>query len=241
METRLGTLYGIGVGPGDPELITQKAVRLLGQVDVVFTASSTKNRYSLALDIARPHIPETTPVVRLGFPMTADRGLLTRAWRENAETILGRLVRGLCAAYITVGDSLTYSTFGYVIRSLKGLCPEVAVETVPGITAFQAASARINQVLVEGEESLWITSGAKGGQRLREIRPKPENIVFLKAYRNMDDIVSALNEDGRGDTSVVVSRCGRRQERVLHGLDHLDGHCADYWTLVLSKRKTRGA
>ena len=79
MKSKIGTLYGIGVGPGDPDLITLKAVKILNRVDVVFAAASTKNPHSLALNIARPHIPEATPVELLHFPMTRDRSATRRA------------------------------------------------------------------------------------------------------------------------------------------------------------------
>ena len=97
-----GTLFGIGVGPGDPELIPLKAVRILQGIDLVFTAGSTKNDYSLAVDIARPHIAEGTPVEKLDFPMSKDAAVMQAAWRRNALRIAGALEAGRDAAFLTV-------------------------------------------------------------------------------------------------------------------------------------------
>ncbi len=88
MEKNTGTLYGIGVGPGDPDLITLKAVRILNQVDIVFAAASTKNNHSLAVNIARPHIPENAAVMMLRFPMTRDQYKTREAWRDHSQTII---------------------------------------------------------------------------------------------------------------------------------------------------------
>lgn len=236
MSTQTGTLYGIGVGPGDPELLPLKAVRLLGEVDIVFAASSSKNSYSLAMDIAGPHIPETTPVIRLAFPMTRDREETGRAWEEHARTVIERLDRGENAAFITLGDPTTYSTYGYVLRNLRRLRPDLPVETVPGITSYQASAARLNIPLVEGEESLLVTSGVQGGQRLREMDRLPENIVFLKAYRNAADICAALEENGLLENSVGISRCGLPEEEIIRDVCDFRERPPGYWTIILAKR-----
>ena len=88
MKTKIGTLYGIGVGLGDPELITLKATKILSMVHVVFTAASTKNNHSLAVNIAKPHIPETTSIRMLSFPMTKDKKETQESWAKNARIII---------------------------------------------------------------------------------------------------------------------------------------------------------
>ena len=188
MTQKTGTLYGIGVGPGDPDLMTIKAAKILNQVDLVFAAASTKNDHSLAVNIAREHIPDSATVIRLKFPMTRDKNETRKAWNTHAQTIIVELEKGKDAAFLTLGDSMTYSTYGYILKHVKSLAPHLEVQTVPGITSYQAAAARLNTPLVEGEESLMVVSGVKGGNRLRELCGKPENVVFLKAYRNVTDI-----------------------------------------------------
>jgi len=237
METHTGTFFGIGVGPGDPDLITLKAVKILQQVDVVFAAASTKNNHSLAVNIAKPHIPDATPILRLAFPMTTDRAVAQTAWDAHARRIYEFLGKGLNAAFLTLGDPMTYSTYGYVLRYMRRIDPRICATTVPGITSYQAAAARINQPLVEGEESLLVVSGARGGNRLRELSVKPETVVFLKAYRNIADIARAIDEAEPGYRCTGICKCGQPDEKVIQDLADLEGRCPDYWTLIIAKQK----
>ncbi len=237
MTTKTGTLFGIGVGPGDPDLITLKAAKILGRVQVVFAAASSKNSYSLAVNIARAHIPDSTPVRMLRFPMTRDKAETRAAWSEHAQTIIRELEHGNDVAFLTLGDSLTYSTYGYILRLIRESVPYIEVQTVPGITSYQAAAACLNTPLVEGEETLMVVSGAKGGDRLRQLSIKPENVVFLKAYRNVSDISCALNECGSYLTCVGVKNCGQSNEEIIPDMNDLCRRAPDYWTLIIAKNK----
>jgi precorrin-2/cobalt-factor-2 C20-methyltransferase len=238
MKTNAGTLYGIGVGPGDPELITMKAVKILRRVDMVFAAASTKNNHSLAVDIARAHVPEKTIVKLLRFPMTRDQDQTRKAWQMHSQTIIAELEKGKNVAFLTLGDSLTYSTYGYILRYVQAIAPHLKVQTVPGITSYQAAAARLNTPLVEGEETLMVVSGAKGGDRLRDLAGKPENVVFLKAYRNVRDIQTAVNEIGAYKSCVGVVHCGQPGEEIIPDIDELSRRPPDYWTLIIAKQNT---
>jgi precorrin-2/cobalt-factor-2 C20-methyltransferase len=238
MKTNAGTLYGIGVGPGDPELITMKAVKILREVDMVFAAASTKNHHSLAVDIARAHVPEKTIVKMLKFPMTRDPDQTRKAWQVHAQTIIAELQKGKNVAFLTLGDSLTYSTYGYILRYVQAMAPHLKIQTVPGITSYQAAAARLNTPLVEGEETLMVVSGAKGGDRLRALGGKPENVVFLKAYRNVRDIQTAVDEIGTYASCVGVAHCGQPGEEIIADIDELSRRSPDYWTLIIAKQNT---
>lgn len=237
MDTPTGKLYGIGVGPGDPELMTLKAARILSEVDVVYAAASTKNSYSLAVNVARAHIPDTTPVIHMAFPMTHDRAQTSVSWRNNARTVVDNLQNGRDAAFLTLGDPMTYSTFGYLLKNIRAIAPQIDVETVPGVTSYQASAARLNTPLVEGEESLLITSGVKGGDRFRSLGGKPENVVFLKAYRNVGDITSALQEADMLRTSVGVSHVCLPEEEILTDIRELENRKPGYWTLIIAKHR----
>ena len=237
MASDKGILYGLGVGPGDPDLITLKAGKILQHVDVVYVAGSTKNDHSLAVNIAKAHIPENTPIKLLRFPMTSDKGEKKRAWESHARTIISEIEHGRKVAFITLGDSMTYSTYGYLMKTVLDLAPHLPVVSVPGITSYQAASASLNRPLVEGEESLLLLSGARGGHRFRQCSACTENIVFLKAYKNVIDINDALDEAGCLETSVAVSNCSLPEETVTRDLRTLDGAGKNYWTLILTHRK----
>ncbi|MFP4532590.1 MAG: precorrin-2 C(20)-methyltransferase [Desulfobacterales bacterium] len=236
MKEAFGTLYGIGVGPGDPDLITVKAVEALKKVDVIYTASSTKNQHSLAVQIAMPHIPENTSLERLAFPMSRDRKILEAAWQANAQTVVSQLTKGKDAAFLTLGDCLTYSTYGYLARHVEQLLPEAKMVAVPGITSYQAAASRLNRPLVEGEESLLVMSGVKGGGKFRKLAENLESVVFLKAYKNITDITEALSENGWKKGSIGVVSCGLPEERIIKDINDFKTARPDYWTLVLAKQ-----
>ncbi|MGE4506602.1 MAG: precorrin-2 C(20)-methyltransferase [Desulfovibrionaceae bacterium] len=212
---KYGTLYGIGVGPGDPDLLTLKAVKTLARVGRVFTAASTKNEGSTAYDIAAPHIPAGCEVERLGFPMTRDEAALLAAWENNADRVAAYLESGRDAAFLTLGDSLLYSTFGYLLRTLGERHPAVPVVAVPGITSYQAAAARTATILVESGENLQIVSGVCDEAKLRTALHCADNLVILKAYRNLPMIRRVLAEAGLEQRSVFVTRVGQEGEQVV--------------------------
>ncbi len=230
-----GKLYGIGVGPGDPELMPIKAVNILKSVGVIFCASSSKNNHSLAINIAQPYLPPETPITKLAFPMTMDKEVAQKAWLGHVETIIRELRQGKDAAFLTLGDPLTYSTYGYLLQCMQDHAPEISIETVPGITSFQAAAAATNTTLVEGEESLLVLSGVQGGDKLRQMSNQVDNVVFLKAYKNISDICGALEETGRMDSSVGVVRCGFPDQGVFQDIRKLCQQEPKYWTLIISK------
>lgn len=232
---KTGKLYGVGVGPGDPELITVKAVRVIKAADIIFTAASSKNSYSLAVDIAAPHISGSTKIETLRFPMTKNETQAEAAWTANAKKIAQALTRGLLVVFLTLGDPVTYSTFGYILKTLKKVMPDADIETIPGITSFHAAAARLNRILVEGEESLLVTSGAYGGRQIRHLQ-QVQNIVIVKAYKNIPDINAALKEAGMYAKGVAIAHCGREKEKIFNNLDDLETRAPDYWTLILASK-----
>jgi precorrin-2/cobalt-factor-2 C20-methyltransferase len=239
MTTKSGTLYGIGVGPGDPELITLKAVKVLHQVPHIFAASSTKNDYSLALNIVRCHL-NGAGIEHLPFPMSKDPQVLASAWEGNARRVLEVLDSGSDAAFVTLGDPLTYSTFGYLLKTLKRLRPEVRIVTVPGITSYSAAAALTHIPLTEGEESFYLVSGALGAAKLKEVIDKSDNIVILKTYRYFGEIYRTLEEMDLLDRTTVISRCGLDGETVVENLRDLKGRELPYLSMVIIKKQGKG-
>ena len=234
-----GILYGIGTGPGDPELLTVKAVRVLGDVDRVYAAHSSKNTHSVSHNIVRPHLREGVGVEPLPFPMTRDRDELRAAWESNARRVLDDLRAGLNVAFLTLGDPLTYSTFGYLWRTLRELAPDASVEVIPGITSYCAAAAASGTLLVEAEESLAVVSGAKGGDTLRKAAQTADSVVVLKAYKHFDDIQAALEETGMREHAVLVSNCGQQGERILRDMDEDDAVSPQYFSLILARKPSR--
>ncbi len=239
MTLTCGTLYGIGVGPGDPELITLKALKVLQRVPHIFASCSTKNNYSLALNIVRSHL-NGAGIEHLPFPMTRDPQVLQEAWEKNAGRVLEVLASGSDAAFVTLGDPLTYSTFGYLLKTLKRLHPGLRIVTIPGITSYSAAAALTQTPLTEGEESFYLVSGAMGAARLREVIDRADNIVLLKTYRHFADIYRALKELDLLDRATCISRCGLDGETVVEDLKSVQPGSMPYLSMIIIKKKGRG-
>lgn len=236
MTSDFGTLYGIGVGPGDPDLITIKALNALRSVSRVYAACSTKNDYSIAEGVIAKHIRGIS-IERMPFPMTKDKVLLEEAWEENARKVIERLSFGQDVAFVTIGDPLTYSTFSYLLKAARHIAPDLKVEVIPGITAYHASAALACVPLAEGEESLQVISGANGGERLRAAIGESENVVVLKTYRRFDDICETLEAEGLEDSALCVMRCGLEGESVVSDLATLKGTSMPYLSLILLKKK----
>ncbi len=235
MSEKIGTLYGIGVGPGDPELLTIKAARILGEVDLIFTAASPGNDYSIAQQIAEPHLKPGIEIRRLDFPMVGDEDALTTAWRANARIIADELRRGRSAAFLTLGDPLTYSTYGYVLPYLAEMLPEGAVVTIPGITSYQMAASRRNRPLVTGLESLTIMSGVEDPERLGRLLDQTDNVAILKTYRSYEGIMAMLKKKGLLKNATLYSKVGLPDEEIHSDLENDPVTKPPYLSLMIVK------
>lgn len=233
-----GHLYGIGVGPGDPELLTLKAAAVLGRVGVILAASSTKNDDSLALDIARPHLAPAARIIRLGFPMSRDEGTLQNAWEENARLVLHELAQGHDAAFLTLGDPLLYSTFAYLLRTLRGIAPQQPVTVIPGITSFQAVAAATETVLAEGSQNLLILPGIREAGELRRNLEGADNAVILKAYTNFSAIRDELRTFPTRTHCVFASRMGMKEQFITRSLDEAPDNPTYLSLMLLTKNES---
>ena len=172
-----GIAYGVGVGPGDPELMTAKAIRLIRENDVIAVPGQDA-KASVAYGIAAAMVPELAQkeLVPVPMPMTRDKERLRKAHVEGARLIESYLNQGKNVVYLTLGDPSIYGSFSYLQRLL--LSDGYPVETVPGVPSFSAAAARLNLPLVEGDEPLHVAPGAHDmGETLR----LPGTCVLMKA------------------------------------------------------------
>lgn len=235
-----GILYGIGVGPGASDLLTLRAVAVLRTVDVILAAASPRNDYSAALETARPHLRPQARLLRLEFPMTRDPGTLRAAWKKAAQATAEVLESGENAAFLTIGDPLIYSTFGYLLRTLRESAPKLRVEIVSGITSFQAAAARTATVLCESGETLRILPGINGRDDLAEELRHADTAVILKAYRNFPAISEALRTTGRSASSVLASHVEQTEENIRCDMGAVHG-TPPYMSLILSRKPESGS
>ncbi|MEW8958475.1 precorrin-2 C(20)-methyltransferase [Neomoorella humiferrea] len=236
-----GTLYGLGVGPGDPELLTLKAKAILEQVPVLAVPVSQRGEESLALQVVRPFTRPDQEIMNLFMPMTRDRDYLERAWDAAAAELLTVLVAGRDVAFLTLGDASLYSTYSYLMERLQRLKPDLQIVTVPGITSFAAAAARLNVPLAVGDEPLAIIPALKDPAVLKEYLTLFPNLVLMKVARRYDAIVSVLEEAGVAGPGVagqayLASRCGCPGESYSRDITAEKGKKQDYLSLIIVKR-----
>ena len=212
-----GKLYGIGVGPGDTELLTLKAARILKTVPVVFTPKSSKEKESIALSIVKPILKERNDYKRLMlvtpiFPMIEDKEELEKIWTSASEMIAQYLNSGRDVAFITLGDPSVFSTYAYV---QKRLIDDYEIETVPGITSFTACAAARNKALVEQNQILSIVP--KIDERLGDVLEYSDSIVLMKASRNTSELEKTIEKKEREKEIYSVQNCTRENEKIIEG------------------------
>jgi len=216
------------VGPGDPELVTLKAMRVLDSVDVLIAPDS--GRHGIALDIVRQVSSRRHRVLRLSFPMTKKREVLEEAWRNACDRVYEVLSRG-DAAFVTLGDPLFYSTFIYVMQGLMEHHPDVEIEVVPGVTSLTACAAGLRQPLVKGGEKLAVVPAAYGIEELESLAEKFETVVLMKVSRRYSEIARRIEEAGLGEHAVVAVRCGS-SGFAYGGLRDFSGE-VDYLSMII--------
>ncbi len=232
--TKTGRLFGIGIGPGDPDLLTLKAIKALKEIDIILAASSPKNDYSVALEIARPHINEEAQIEFMKFPMTRDENEREEAWLENSRRTVHLLKQGKDIAFLTLGDPLVYSTFGYLMRKLNIHAPEIEIKIIPGITSFQAAAAKTNTILCEDGESLTIFPGIAEDNELADTLKTQNNVVILKTYKNINTIKNTIKKLGREKNFKFISNLHLKDEFITNDLS-LIPEKPSYFSLIIAK------
>lgn len=237
-----GILYGIGVGPGDPEWITVKAAKILAACCHVCVPKSDTGAESLALEIARPYLRPDVVVHEQAYPMTSDRERLRQHWRQAAREVHSILARGHDCGFLTLGDPLLYSTYIYLLRELTAIDPAVRVVTVPGITSFSAAAALANWPIGEGKQTVTIVPAADDLQAFTAALDRGGAVVLMKIGRRLDRALDALEVRGLLDRAVFVSRAGMPEQRVETDASRLRGLSeeAGYLSVLIVQARAAG-
>lgn len=212
----IGKLYGVGVGPGDPELLTLKAARIVKEADIIFAPQSKKGRASVALKIVQGIIDErekAPEILQPLFPMTEDAQTLDKSWDEAAEQLFEKLSKGLDAVFVTLGDPTIFSTFSYVSKRLQKKGVEVVL--VPGIAAMTACSTTAGIQLTEQDDILVVVPQVD--ERLQKILPYVDTVVAMKTSRHLDLLEKCINEDPREKEIVSVQNCTMPDENIVQG------------------------
>ncbi len=236
-KARIGRLYGIGVGPGDPELMTLRAHHVLSQVPVIFVPKKTRQSESIAESVIGSLVPEIEPkIVGMVFPMLRDKERLKEYWHQAASTIWKYLQKGKDCAFVNVGDPLLYGTFIHVLETLKKSHPEIEVEVIPGITSINAATARAMVPLASDDDCIAIISGDHEDKVIRETLENFDTVVFMKMNAIFDRLLSILEALNLIEKCVYVRRCTTQDEEIIYNISKLKGEEIDYFSLLIVRK-----
>ncbi len=250
-----GRLFVIGIGPGDPELLTLKAQRILREVPCVFVPKGKEEGSSLALSIARKAVPlGRKEIVEAYFPMRKTRGSeesgvrsqenkltdkryeLDAKWDEIVDAVLCRLNQGKDAAFITIGDPSIYSTYFYLHDRLLERMPGLIVEFIPGISSINAAAAQACISLGLGNERIAVLPANYMGS-LRETLEKFDTVVLMKVNKVFGEVKDMLVNMGLAGRATYISRAGMVNERIERDIRNVREEDLDYFSLVIVRKR----
>ena len=239
-----GKFIGIGIGPGDPELITIKAAKALETADIICIPKSNVNKPSLALTMVKKILegrkvePE---MLELIFPMTKDEISNKALWAKNASIIAQKAAANKVIAFITLGDPMFYSTFINLYQSLKEEHPNLKLEIIPGVTSLTACAASAMIPLAEKEEVVTVIPSDFDLKLVEETAKRSDNLVFIKCAYRLKELVPILERSGFKENSTIalVRRCSMPEEEVTVGkLSDVQNWNIqeDYFTMAIVKK-----
>jgi len=234
----MGCLYGIGVGPGDPELLTLKALKALQKAPVICVPQAANRRESYALSIVKDYVNPDQEILRTPFP-TDDADGAAKVWMEASELVLQRLRKGQDVAFLTEGDPMLFSTFSYVLAGVRELCPEAPVKIIPGVSSVMAAAASSEVPLATHGQRLAILPAAYGLDDLSEATSNFDTVVLMKVSPNIGTTLAHLEELGLTGQSTYVRRVTTDREKVIKNLNEITDEDLDYFSLLIVKGKAK--
>lgn len=237
-NTAVGTFIGVGVGPGDPELITLKALRAIRGADVISYIANDKGE-SQAKHIAREALREVKPgqlEIPVCMPMCNDRSIANAVYDEAASSIKAHLEKGLNVVFICEGDPLFFGSFTYLLERLED---DFNCQVIPGISSINSASAALQHPLTMLKESLVVVSGRHSETQLREALQQHDSVVIMKAGRSRPRVLSLLRETGRWNEARYLENIGRPGELVIEDMDQMADEPGPYFSLFIVTRSER--
>lgn len=230
--TKPRTVFVVGVGPGDPELLTLRASRVLAQCDLI-VHPGPEDRAGFAIEVVAPLLHADQSV--RGTALMMQRGLDVEAvgYERVAAALVSAARAGRSAAFLTEGDPMLFGTGSHVAEAVRNLAADVPLEVVPGVSAISAAAARLGWPLAQREEVLTICPASYHEEEIGAILDRPGAVCWLKAADVLPRLVDELRKRNRLDRAALVERIGRPEERIFRDLRLALTEKLSYFTLVL--------
>ena len=199
-------LICVGCGPGDPELLTVKAVKAIQNADVIMCPTSKEGKPSIALSVVTSIIDKSKKkeIVNLVFPMTKNKDTLEKTWEKNSRILAEKVLSGKKVVYLTVGDPYLYSTWIYLHRELETKYPEIKITVIPGIVSIFTFASKVGISLAEGAEKVTIFPSCYDLSQVKELAKNSDTMVFLKDGRYFEQVIELLKEAGFSDDSIFA-------------------------------------
>jgi precorrin-2/cobalt-factor-2 C20-methyltransferase len=234
-----GTLYGVGVGPGAPDLLTLRAVDTLKNAQVLAMPRSSDFGASMAWKIIKPIIGEIDGQERLflTFPMNKDPERLQPAWEKAFQAIGSRLEKGLSVAFATEGDPSLFSTFIYLQREAPKRWPGIRVEVVPGVSSITAVPSVTGVPLADGQERIAIIPANYGIDDLPEVLAAFDTTILMKIGSEMPNVLAAIERAGLSDKAVYVSRATMPDQRIVRNVNEAGTEYGDCFAMAIVAKK----
>ncbi len=233
MKTGVGTLYGVSVGTGDPELITVKGQRLLQQIPVIAFPLGVNGKQGLAQKIIAPWITPQQKKLPLYFPYLQDEKQLNKAWQEAAETVWQYLHQGIDVAFACEGDVSFYSTFTYLAQTLSKNYPQVTIKTIPGVSSPMATASVLGLPLTLGSQNLAIIPALYNVAELDQVLSWADVIVLLKVSSVYTQVWQKLDSLDLLDHAFIVERATQAEEKIYQNLRHHQTLNLSYFSVMI--------
>lgn len=238
-DSSLGILYGIGVGPGDPELISIKGLRYLQQCSIVAYPAGINGKQGIAEQIITPWLRSQQQQLPLLFPYVQDTICLQAAWQQAALTVWAFLSKGQDVVFACEGDVSVYSTFTYLAETLLFLHPQAVVKRVPGISSPMAAAAALDMPLVYQRDRLAILPALQRLEDLQDVLMWADVIVLLKVSRVYPEVWQILKQEKLLQTSYVVIRASTTSQKTYRNLENYPNLQLPYFSLLIITKSPR--